>query len=197
MISLIIIIVVLLIVASVTLKFTKDLLYESTLKNTVTNMLLVQARAEMIYDKSQFDENTKLVGANVDVTEQAFENEYKTAGSFTINNVSMQDYESTYVNYGIEDITELQVKTETKEEDGETKTVTTPSKWYKWENKDYENSAKAELEDLKIDLKDNEYYLVNYETGEVVLSKGYKKLNENAVLFKLSELDELQKSGGK
>ena len=63
MIALIVTIIVMIIIAGITFKFSKDLLKDSELKNDVTNMLLILAKAEVIYDKNQFDsENNPLVG---------------------------------------------------------------------------------------------------------------------------------------
>ena len=81
----------------------------------------------------------------------------------------------------------------TKEnENGEEVEVTTtiPSKWYKWEN-NATYGAKKELDDLKIKLNNNEYYLVNYESGEVIFSVGYKNDN-NEIIYRLSEMEKLQ-----
>ncbi len=62
MITLVITIVVMLIIAGITVHGSQRLLKDSELKTEITNMLLIQARAEVIYDKNKFDDTVKLVG---------------------------------------------------------------------------------------------------------------------------------------
>lgn len=65
MITLVITIVVMLIIAGITVQGSQRLLRDSELKTEITNMLLIQARAEVIYDKNQFDDTVKLVGTPI------------------------------------------------------------------------------------------------------------------------------------
>ena len=65
MITLIVFIVVILIVAGVTFRFSKDIIKENELKTDITNMLLIQARTEVLYDRSAFDDGVALVGENI------------------------------------------------------------------------------------------------------------------------------------
>ena len=58
--------------------------------------------------------------------------------------------------------------------------------WYKWSNSELED------EGINVKLKDGIYYLVNYETGEVIYSKGYK--SGDVIYYTLTELKELDKN---
>ncbi len=148
MITLVLTIIVILIIAGITLQGSKRLLKESELKNDITDMLLIQARAEVIYDKNQFDETIKLVGLPIN--------------------------EEIANTYGIE--------------------VEQIGKWYIWNNEEAtseENvSAKGELEALNVNLKNGEFYIVNYEIGEIIYSAGYKDA-ENNMVYKLSDMQNI------
>ena len=65
MLTLVITIIVIIIIAGVTFSLSRGLIKESELKTDITNMLLIQARADVIYDKNQFDDTVSLVGTTV------------------------------------------------------------------------------------------------------------------------------------
>ena len=65
MLTLVITIIVIIIIAGVTFSLSRGLVKESELKTDITNMLLIQARADVIYDKNQFDDTVSLVGTTV------------------------------------------------------------------------------------------------------------------------------------
>ena len=46
---------------------------------------------------------------------------------------------------------------------------------------------------LNINIKDDEFYIVNYETSEVIYSEGYTDLDKNTV-YKLSEMQNISKN---
>ena len=148
MLTLAITIIVIIIIAGVTFSLSRGLIKESELKTDITNMLLIQARADVIYDKNQFDDTVNLVGTTV--TDEM------------INK------------YGIE-----------------------AEKWYVWSNKETTEegkiSAKDELNNLNISIEDDEFYIVNYETSEVIYSEGYTDLDKNTV-YKLSEMQNISKN---
>lgn len=66
----------------------------------------------------------------------------------------------------------------------ETFGITEISKYYKWSQ---DTLKEVGIKDMK--LKEGEYYLVNYDTEEVVYSKGYQD-EEGKQYYKLSEIKE-------
>ena len=65
LVALIITIIVMIILASITIAASSNLNKESQVKNLKTNMLLIQAKAEEIYNKKEYGEIEELPGDNV------------------------------------------------------------------------------------------------------------------------------------
>lgn len=131
--ALVVTIIVLGILASVTISVTTDLMTDYKVKTYITNMLLVQGKAESLYEKYQFE------------------------------GTSDTDIGSEYMGTKT-DLNSLE--TFKKYLDG----TNNDKYWYKWT----QNTLSKNGLDPEMLTSGSEYYLVNYETEEVIYSKGFK-----------------------
>lgn len=134
--ALVVTIIVLGILASVTISVTTDLMTDSKVKTYITNMLLVQGKAESLYEKYEFEGTSDNPDADIG-------NEYM--GTKTDLN-SLETFK--------------------KYLDG----TNNDKYWYKWTQNTLSNNGL----DPEMLTSGSEYYLVNYESGEVIYSKGFK-----------------------
>ncbi len=142
-ITLVVTIIVMLILASVTIVTTTDLLHSSRMKNYITIMHLIKVEAEKAYEEYQFDNDEKHLTMNGKAT--------KFTEQVPLSSIEKTKVENEMNMSGVENAKQL---------------------WYKW-NKEI-------LTALGIDASNmintsNDYFIVNYATGEVVYNKGYTR----------------------
>ena len=118
-------------------QFVQKQMHEKEWENVKTDMLQIQAKAKIVFEKYHVDEANGLAGEKIEDI-------------------------SSIEQFGIE-----QDKT-----------------YYKWTKETLEQNS---LSDIKLD---EDYYLINYETEEVIYSKGYKS-NDGNTYYKLSEIKSL------
>ncbi len=145
-----IIVIVLSILTTVTIREIGTLMNNVRLETMSTNLLLIQAKAKVIYEKSNFhDDDSLLKGQKVsEITNNDALDDIITNG---IISTSEEYYDSYYL---------------------------------------WDKQTINELELNIPDMKDEEFFIVNYVTEEVVTSKGYKH-TDNIKYYKLSEILEL------
>ncbi len=147
---LVVTIIVLGILANITISTTTDLMHDSKIKTYITNMSMVKAKAETIYEKYEFENDTSdstnglgtgddNIGEKVDVSE---------LGKYSI------------------------------ESDG-----TSDNYWYKWTETTLSNNGFSP-EMLK---SSGECFYVNYRSGEIVYSKGFKGTGTKTI-YSLTEM---------
>lgn len=146
-----IIIIVLGILAMVTTQEIGALMNNVKLENMSTNLLLIQAKSKVIYEKSNFNnDESMLKGQQV---------------SEIIGNTKLDELKTNEV------ISELE---------------TDYTSYYLWD--------KQTIQELDIgikDMKDSDFFVVNYKTEEVIYSEGYKHTNGNTY-YKLSQILNLE-----
>ena len=149
--ALAIIVVILSILATVTVGEIKDLVSNVKLETINTNLLLIQAKSKVIYEKSNFNNDDSLLkGQKVsEITDNAKLQELKSKG---VISESEENYNSYYL-------------------------------WNKQTIEELELGIK--------DMKDADFFIVNYITEEVISSKGYKHTDNNTY-YKLSEIINLE-----
>lgn len=146
---LVVTIIVLGILASVTISTTTDLMYDSKVKTYITDMSMIKAKAETIYEKYEF-ENDESQSAN------GLGNGDDNIG-YKVNISDMDKY-------------------------GVSSDESNNEYWYKWDKTILSNNGfSPEM------LDSGEYYYVNYKSGEVVYSKGFKGKNSNTI-YSLTEM---------
>ena len=118
-------------------QFIQKQMHEKEWENVKTDMLQIQAKAKIVFEKYHVDEANGLAGEKIEDL-------------------------SSIEQFGIE-----QDKT-----------------YYKWTKEILDQNG---LSDIKVD---EDYYLINYETEEVIYSKGYKS-NDGNTYYKLSEIKNL------
>jgi len=205
LVSLVLTIVVMFILIGVTIESGTELLRSSKLKTVITNMMLIQSRAEVIYEKYTFDDTLsfdagkvkinqdanrtaeQLAMANELIYRQIFSNTAATnnrAKELSIDVAAEKSYYnharfqrnadgSTVKTNGVINRTTIFLGDENAEEN-----------WFIWD-KEY---VQEQVSD-KIEIGDNEYFLVNAYTHEVLYSAGYKD-QEGNLYFLLSDMVE-------
>jgi len=118
-------------------QFMQKQVHEKQWENVKTDMLQIQAKAKIVFEKYHVDEANGLAGEKIEDL-------------------------SEIKQFGIE----------------EDKT------YYKWTKETLEQNGLSEVE------ADENHYIINYETEEVIYSKGYKS-NDGNTYYKLSEIKNL------
>ena len=119
-------------------QFVQKLVHEKEWENVKTDMLQIQAKAKIVFEKYHVDNANGLAGEKIEEI-------------------------STIEQFGIE-----QDKT-----------------YYKWTKETLEQNGLAEVK-----LEQEDYYIINYDTEEVIYSKGYQTKDGN-IYYKLSEIKDL------
>ncbi len=151
LILLVITVIVLAILATVAIGEIGEVMNHVNLETVSTDLLLVQAKAKVIAEKANFnDDESLLKGQKVsEVTGNTQIDELKTNG---VISKSDENYE----------------------------------KYYIWDKQTVE-----EIEIGITDMKDTDFFIVNYETEEVIYPQGYEHTDGNTY-YKLSEIMELE-----
>lgn len=151
LIILVITVIVLAILATVAIGEIGNILDHVNLETVSTDLLLVQAKAKVIAEKSNFnDDESLLKGQKLsEVIGNTLIDELKTKGIIS-------ETEEKYDNY------------------------------YVWDKQTVE-----EVEMGITNMKDTEFFIVNYETEEVIYPQGYVYTDGNTY-YKLSEIMELE-----
>lgn len=203
LISLVITIVVMFILIGVTIESGSELLRTSKFKTIQTNMMLIQSRAEVIYEKYtfdgtlSFDSNQKaVINPNTSGTDEqkAMTAELKERQMFGAGYAS-----EIITNLGIDVDAEKDyyatarfkrdANNELEYENGLVKKVdlftgegNASENWFIWD----EEYVQKEVSD-KIEFAEGEYYLINVYTHDVLYSAGYKDKSGN-LFFLLSDM---------
>lgn len=148
---LVIVIIVLAILATVVVQEVGDILDQVNKETISTDMLLVQAKAKVLEEKSNFSNDESLLKG--------------------------QKLSEATGNSTIDDLKTKGVISETEEQ---------YSRYYIWDKQTIE-----ELELSISDMKDTDFYIVNYATEDVIYSEGYKHTDGNTY-YKLSEITTLE-----
>lgn len=130
---LVVTVIVIIILAGTTLVSSNLLIISTKAKTVVTNMYLVQAKAQALYEEYQFNKTDK-------------------SNYFGVNETNVSSYSVNDNGY-----------------------------WYKWTQSDLKNLGFDESM-----LESGGDFLVNYETGEVIYTKGVKD-SAGQVKYKLSD----------
>lgn len=113
-------------------------LENKNLETIHTDMLLIQAKAKIVFETYHVDNNNGLQGLKIE------------------NNAELEKYG-----------------------------VTDKSNYYIWNREVLDNVG---LKEIKLD--ENDFYIVNYDTEEVIYSKGYKAKN-GTTYYRLTDIKEL------
>lgn len=148
---LVIVIIVLAILATVAVQEVGDILDQVNKETISTDMLLIQAKAKVLEEKSNFSNDESLLKG--------------------------QKLSEATGNSKIDDLKTKGVISETEEQ---------YSRYYIWDKQTIE-----ELELSISDMKDTDFYIVNYATEDVIYSEGYKHTDGNTY-YKLSEITTLE-----
>lgn len=146
-VSLVITIIVMLIILSVSYVTGRELLISSKIKGYITTMYMVKGEIENMYESYQFDSNTAhLKGSKLDVSDDTVKNKMT----------------SIYNNEILSKITDPAERAVREQEIHDTEN------WY-FLTKDNVNELGVETDMLE----NNEVFIVNYNTGVIIYSKGY------------------------
>lgn len=175
LISLAITIIVLMILATVTISTSMNLIESSRIRNNIVIMSLIRVEVEKIFEDFEFENDV----ANMKTLDTS---------KLTITGASKFDLTS-------EKIIPMQDNLSSKEKDllekkinlKKDSNIDVDNLWYIW--------SSSTLKELKIDydeiISEDQYFIINYATGEVMISTGVKSDNDNLVIYSLTGLKEL------
>lgn len=150
LVVLVITIIILAILATIAIDEVENLMEQVNLETVGTDLLIVQAKAKVIAEKANFnDDNSLLKGQKIsEITDNEQINSLKTKGIISESETNYDDY-------------------------------------YMWN--------KQTIEELEIGItkmSDSDFFIVNYETEEVIYPQGYEHKDGN-IYYKLTEITEL------
>lgn len=215
LVSLVVTVIVMIILIGVTIESGTELIISSKFKTIETNMMLIQSRAEVLYEKYTFDGTLTFDGggvATINITGEAGSEQEQSAKALKTRQIFANDFSVS----AIENVpTELEsyLTTEMVQHemeyydenarferlengkanvDSNTNTVKKESlfdgtensqtNWMIWDK----NYVLSQVSD-KIDMDEDEYFLVNIYTHEVLYSAGFKD-KDGTLYFLLSDM---------
>lgn len=162
LVSLVITIVVLIIISSITVTVSKDVIKQAKLQDLRTNMLLIQAKTKTYAEEVNFET------ANLDETKEEDKTKIDTIKQEKLKGIALENCDNNIQeaakNAGIDDMTDF----------------------YCISQEDLTEMG------INIEVPQDSYYIVkyNFEDAEVVFTKGYKY--DGTTYYKLSDINNIE-----
>ena len=190
LIAFIIIFVLIILIIGVGIFFSKKAIKKTTLEDIKTNMLLIKGKAKGINEKYNFKDIENLVGVEysfgekIEEPEEEEEEEKKDKKDDKKKTDNKKEEDKKENEEEQEEIKEVQEINFNFSEELKGKIEEQGKSVYVWTQDDLNNNGLA-----TITVNEDDFYAVEYESGEIYYSKGYSK--DNKTYYSFTELQSL------